>query len=562
MLENIDAFAFKILVIVYNLLGIQGVPSDQNSEWKIVEMWRELPDKTYLLELESDLISKVCNEVSLGYIIFPQNYMGQIEIEVAGQVVFTNSMTSKWNLYEMQSRPIINCRTIKYGSMVKLRITSYINFFSSINHYPKISRSFPLEQMFYIDIFFVATIAALLLGLASTILVTKYTSKSQGLIYLIFHLSFATLVMSHIPGKFFEIPLPLAHTLAVIGAACSTGSLALVTTRSKFTIGVVSIFALLSALVSFIFLGFKHATHFMVFLSIPIAMLTALFLVVLEFRKSMQTKNYYPLLLYIAIMFVVSFDAIRSQIVRDSFLHLSSITLMASVIAFYYIIERVNLQKIELVATNIKLENESNMIRKINSMYLSYKEVIHDLKSPVMSLSFFLSAAELKKDNILIISERLKRIINRIDDVHVNRITDWYALISLIKSINSLQEEKTQLHKGLEFRIELNVVGLINVFCDPIDFSIVVEEILENSVKYGNGKTVLSIDIIDAFVVFSFKSQIASSSEKSDFLPPSSFPGSGLGLQGIKKKIILMAGVFEYTQQASVFISIIKLKFK
>lgn len=553
-MASLDNYSFTLLVALFSLLGIEPLPNVSSQLWSVEKQWERTEDGGFLAVVSSRAVSEICNHERKGHIVFPQVYMAQYEILVGDQVVYTNSMSRKWHLHELQSRPVINCSQIRLGDSVEMRVTSYLKFFASLNDYPYIVENYPLNQIFYVDLFFIAAITSILLGIISTILVTKYGSIREGVIYLAFHISFSALVISHVMGKFFDLPIEFAHTLVVLAANFSAGFLIIVSVSNKALQKMIFIFLLIILSACILIHGYKNITHVFVILSIPIAMLTGAILSIGAFRAARLSRRYYLPLLYIVITVTVSVDAIRSQIVRDSFLHLSSIVLAASIIAFYHILEKVNNQKAALAVANSKLRSESMMIEKLNMMYIAYKEVIHDIKAPIMSLTFFLSDEKIDLKNVVPITSRLKNIVNRIDDVHVNRILDYYSVGSIISTIESIRAEKLAIFSAFECKIESRIEKLCTIFCDPVDIGIIVDEVFENSVKHGIGKVDVEIVSKKKFVHFIF------SCPAKDFYPNSNpeitsqFRGEGLGLRTIRKKVELMEGQFSLSSCPSKFI--------
>lgn len=559
LLSSIDTFALKILFATYSLLGIKDIPSNANSDWIVRERWVHQSDDTYRTIMISESLSSRCSKLESGFVIFPQTYMGQMKIYADDQLIYTNSLSKTWNITQLMSKPLYSCELFKNTKEVKLEINAYMQFFASVSGYPEISESFPVQYVFYDEIFVISSVVSLFLGIIGAILMAEFSTISEAVIYLFQQIGFFLLVVSHVPGRYFDISLALAHSIVVVGGFLGLIALILNTVEmkmSKFKVLIPTITPIL--ILSYLFYGYKNATHLLVFLLIIASLLSSLFLCVYKIKSLKVKKDYLITSLYILLFILILFDGAGSQIKRDSYLHLSSIALIGTAITFLLVLKGFNSQQIKLLTTSLRLDSELKKIATISSLNNVYKEIIHDIKSPVMSLSFLLSDVDKNKSLISSIGDRVKSILARLEEQNLSRIADWYSGATFLSKIKSIKEEKSVVYHNFNILLQSIDLTEIEVYYDPIDLIVIIEEVFDNSLKYSDGSMIIKIDHDKKTKQLNciFTNYNKNHKTEIDLIKI----GSGFGLINIRKKILEMKGDVEVSYDEKYFS--IHLKFK
>ncbi len=553
MVSAIDAFAFQILVSLFSLLGVQDIPSTFNSEWIIQERWVETGDQTYRLKMTSSVLPQTCRDEPTGFVVFPQTYMGRMNIYVDGKIIYTNSMSSKWHITQLMSKPLYTCAIFNDAKVVELEIYAYMRFFASVSGYPQFKRTFPQQYVFYDEMFVIASVVALFLGIVGAILVTQFSTITDAWLYLVQQASFCLLVASHIPGRFVDVNLAVAHTVVVIAGFLGLLTLTLNTVeishRKKATL--FFIFFWPCVLPGILFYGFKDATHLLVFLLIIAALSATIFMIIYKFMHLKRNKDYFITSLYIVLLFVLVFDGAGSQIRRESYLHLSSIAFIATIIAFLRVLKGFNGQQKALITTSMRLDAELKTIDAVTGMYNDYREIIHDIKSPVMSLNFLLSDVDKNRSLISSISSRLNVILSRVEEEgKVSKISDWYSVEAMSLRVQQIFEEKTSVYEKLEFEQTHVENANLEIYYNPVDVQIIVEELVDNAIKYSDGKVrIIWSDIHDTMLSCRFLNKKVSDRNENQL----GKIGLGIGLLNLSKKMKDMSGAAEIQSIGTTF---------
>ena len=191
-----------------------------------------------------------------------------------------------------------------------------------------------------------------------------------------------------------------------------------------------------------------------------------------------------------------------------------------------------------------RIESEKKIFKNMSESYLLMKEIVHDIKSPIMSINFFLADPILYKEQIREVVNRVNSIINRISNDALNQKFGWYS----VEFINSKIEEivcTKMLMSKVNIQSELQWKNDIEVYIEPVDFLIVIDEIVVNAIKYGIDKINLKTYLNDSFVVI--VDNHYNSNCRQD---PWSY---GSGISNIKKKILSMDGKILFSENGGKF---------
>lgn len=538
MLEYADNIGASLLYVLFGLLGINQLPESSSGSWEIEKKWVEVQDRTYMLSMTSRNLSQECSAVSKpgksGFVVFPQTYMGRMRIFVNKHLIYTNSMSRPWNISQLMSKPLLSCDLFGSASEVRVEITAYFYFFTSVTGYPEVEPEYPQEYVFYEEVFVVASIVALALGIIGAILLVRITGRGDAFLYFAQQFSFFMLVGSHVPGRYFDISLDTAHSIVVIGGFLGLISMILNTFEVKQKLNYFFSSAVLSLGVTYLCHGYKHLTHLLVELLIVSALVGSICMMLYKILQVRLKKDYLESSLYFVFFLLILFDGAGSQVNRDSYFHLSSIALVASSIAFLRVLTGFNREKQKLIVANLRLESEAKTIDVVTSLNHSYKEIIHDIKSPLMSLKFSLVEPAKNTDLLVMLSERISSILSRISDDRLKRMIDWYSLRTFTSKLIELCEQKRSQYPKLKVHFENETEVPLELRYDPVDAITIFDEVLDNAIKYSDGSLIVSF-AFDGCSKFSlvFSNALISGGP----IESLNSIGYGIGLINIKKKM-------------------------
>lgn len=529
-----EAIAFNFLMIISNILNVTDIPKNSDANWEVVKRWEKQVGGSYLLELKGDS-SKICN--SVGYLIFPQVYMGKISIYADDYMVFTNLVRGKWDLMTTLNREIVPCRYFNNSEKIRLTIESQTKYFSSIYRYPYLSPKFPIDQFLYKDLYLVSSVFCLFFGIVGFLLFRQLKSNSRSIVFLVYNLAFALLMLCHIGGT-----VGLDVSIAHVGVMVSL-NIALVY-FSIFSLGkekngyIHLIMIALSATLLVLCYERPNLTQSIIVIFTPIAIVSTFIVFIYILKKGTTLDKW----LYLAILIFVCKDCYMSQAVREGFLYLSMIVVLISITGVVRVMEQVSAKSLEVKNIEIRLRNERKVIEKISSINDVHREIIHDLRSPLTALEFNLSKFN-NEPIVLEVVSRLKAILSRINSEGIKKNFDWYSHNALEKMTHKIINEKA-VNIGTTHSFDRD--RSCEIYLDPLDFEICLSELLDNAIKYSIDVEKINIrfeDYADEFSVVVWNSAMLSNEKIGQIGERGiSDEGSGLGLSGVRKKMQSMGG--------------------
>lgn len=553
MLQSLDQWAFGVLLALYQLFGIADIPREPSPDWTIIERWTEQPDKSYRLVMESTSLAGKCSLDDSKFIVFPKVFMSGIEVYVNNVSIFTNAKLKKLELSTAVDRPYISCRSIIKGSTVRFEINSYLKFFSSIDSYPKFEAYKPWKHFFDITIYSTAAMICFCLGLIGSAFIKNMKSDDNLMVFLIREFTLTLLMFSYVPGVFFELPTSAIHYLFAV--TFSTGFLFFMkpvlikSYRSSVFFGLFSFNILLWS----VCFGQGNLIQLIIlFYSIIfIGSLAYMTLLVFQFKKS-EIYNFTAAekTMYFFVFILGALEIYNVDVSRDGYYFLPLLIIVISIINFFNVLKQQQYKNLAFAIVNEKLRHEQLMLSKVSAIFDAHRQLMHDLKSPITSLNFFLSSDKPNRDFLRNITIQISEILNRITGDEIKHAPDWYSVFSLEQVFLSVFDiYKAQHLDKAKFTLKgIEKGSLVEVFYDPIDLRVICEELISNAIKAASN------EILDFSVSISSSAEnlILSISDSCPSIDASlvsklgnkgvTVTGSGLGLYSIGEKIKSIGG--------------------
>lgn len=547
-LQSLDQWALQILMVIYNLLGVQDLPKEPNPHWQVIERWAPQPDGHYRLVLESTTIQDECRSGRAKYIIFPQTYMAKQEVYADNIRVYTNEMDKEWYLRSFLDRPVVSCDLILNSKKIKINTYGYIQYFSTINEWPKLVERYPQTQVFYNLVYIVVGILSALIS--SIFFVITFFLKERKYQVLFMGTSIYFLMFSHYPGYAIAGHVGIMHQISMLTIAC-LGYVIL------FEKKVENIFDWMN-LVFVIILLIQFFTSWNKFNTIQFwILINALCAILLILLNAFSSKNNFEEKIIFFVTFVLGFrDLYKSQVLRDGFLNLSLLCLALILIMTYRIVRKIYNKNINYIINEEKIINDIKALEKARDVNAKIKQVLHDIKSPITSLNFLLSASEnITKNQVRIPLERLNYLVSG-EVINGEILTDWYSSNILLECLRSVEREKSYINgKIYQF---YNLDNDFLVFFNPDYIKVLFAELVDNSIK-NNFDNFLKIEIKISFngllQVEYIDDGVGIAQDNYGKVGKFGFStkGTGLGLSNISERVSSWGGVFSIVQVKSGF---------
>jgi signal transduction histidine kinase len=493
MLQSLDQWAFQVLFALYGILGIQDIPREPSPDWTVIERWTEQPDKSYRLVIESTTVPEICRRDLSKYVVFPQTYMGQQSIYLDSHYVSTNSIGEKWDLGTMFDRPVLNCRLLSEGSVLRMEVFSYQQFFNGISRFPEVKNGFPYDAIFYSSMYLVAATVCVCLGLVGAILTRKLQSSNSTIYFLAKDAILAAFIISYSPGFLLHVGIAFIHTF--MGLTLTTSFLLLIAPifferkKGKIILGMCLV---INFGLWLTFFDLRNATQaVVVFYSIPFVVILGVSNLII-FCKKRKEFSFLEKLTYFLIFVLTIQDINVAYYSREGFFHLSILVIVISVVNFLKVINEVNRKNIDIELIRDKLIQETNLVNKLNFLHQRYRETIHDLKSPVSALNFMSSADSISNKQAVKLSSRFMEILTKIENNGLNLTLDWYLPQLFEKCIADIIYEKEGAGVSFLFYNHISLDSC-EIFFDPVEVKVIVSELIDNSVKATKGDVQVSI---------------------------------------------------------------------
>jgi len=537
-----ESVAFTFLMFLFGLFGVRSSPEVLNSDWKIVKLWEPDTFEHRILLLESTTVPQRCRENKNQYVVFPQVYMGRQEILVDGYTVYTNTLADHWSLSgTLFDRAVINCFVFSNGAKVTFESTSYMAFYASFNAFPYFSRYYPLWQFLYSSVYLIAASLCLFLGIIGAIVMWSQETRKDIFYFIFQQISFFLFIGAYGGSIGFEFNSHLQHSTVLFGFA--VGFFLFVSKELKIlNIGVVKISTLCGIIAAVIMsFGHENMTQSLIVLFIPpyIGLMAAIVYGKLRRHRLKEAA------VFLAVLLIGVKDSYLTIISREGLTHLSILIVLVSVITFLKIFSSVNKRKADAELLSAKLASEKAIFSRVSSTYESYREIVHDLKSPITAINFALHGQDVSIQNLKSIARRTSDILDRIEERGYKRVLDWYSVPFCEQSIVGIFEEKENISLDIKNGVQ---ASKLECLFDPVDFEIVFAELIDNSIKAGaTGCQIdLQLDNRNIFNIAYFdngpgmnEAIIEKIGEKGI-----SRTSSGIGLLGIKTKVESWGGEF------------------
>ncbi len=548
LLTSLDQWAFKVLMLLYHLMGVQDIPGEASPHWKVVERWTEQAGGYYRLVLESDTAADECRSGRAKYIVFPQTYGAKQEIFSDSRRIYTNEMDQAWHLRSVLDRVVISCDLLYETKKLTFQSSSVSKYYASINKYPYGVIKYPGDQILF-DLSYIlsATISLFVSGVGTLVL---YAMSLKNFKLLGLGVAIATLMFGHVPGYFLQVHVNVAHLLQMIG----TFFMAYFYTLDKISFvsskqfrNAFLFFVCTAVMVS---LDFRNTNQLLMLAVASATTVFGMLYAAFNFKldKGIRTNLFIVLL-------IAHFDMYRAQAYREGYINLSVFVIVVITLEIVNIFK--NIYKAALKTKKIEgsLESERKLFQKVNSANELLKEIIHDLKAPITSLNFLLQATEIKRAQAMLIADRFNKVFSKLSADSSKPMTSWLSVKLILDSAVEVCMEMESLFKKIIVSKPENTEGSVFVIRD--DFKNALAELIMNAFKaHGEQSTEAEILVkIENFEreirIFVIDKAGGVSDSMLHNISKKGFTngGTGLGLWMIKKNLSAVEGELSFSNK-------------
>lgn len=566
MLASIEEFSFTVLLMISQLLGVSPLPEEPSPDWEVIQNWKELPDQTYELILKSETIPQYCRENPNHYVVFPQNQVGQYEVWAGNTLTSTNSMSKRWYIKAQFSREVVKCEKLQSSKVIYYKLRSYLKIFAAISRYPTISKGLPVDSILFGPLFLIASGICFSFALVGCLLIWSMNGTGISIYhFLVIQILFGLLMIVYYPGMMFSAPVELLEHSILITL---WGGILLFCLeyiyKLEFNINIVLLAILLLSVLAF-FSG-KNTTQ--LFITVPI--IPVIILIIYKiFKRIKAAINKTDLIDFIIpLLLAVLFGIHDGYAIFISFNRaplLPVTVILLSWVAFANLVRKIQNNQNELIGAKVKLQESSFYQEKLELLYQSQRQIIHDIKSPLTSLNFILRGKAYSESYVIMkILGRLSSLLSSIENQVLRQGPSWYSYDLLISSIDEIKVEKMLAFKN---KIKISMVNKnkkhmsLEVFISPVEIKNIFSELIDNSIKANAREATLNlaIDVETNYIEICYMDN-GPGLEEVLIEKGWSKTGSGLGLHGINRKIEEMLGEFSIEYSEKGFVAVIRCK--
>jgi len=144
----VTTLAITILTFISSLVGVSSTPSEDSAVWKTENKWKK-NNNGYTFEATSKKIVSECIKNPDSYIFFPSI------IHAAHSIFLDNKLIKSFGRHDFKSTrsfygsPILSCKKVVEGNVLKWITTSYTSYFARIHKFPELVEKKPVNNLFF-----------------------------------------------------------------------------------------------------------------------------------------------------------------------------------------------------------------------------------------------------------------------------------------------------------------------------------------------------------------------------------------------------------------------------
>lgn len=518
----------------YSFIGVNGVPSLNDKDWKVLDHWIDLEDGSYQLTISSTTIAEKCKNTQNSFVVFPSVNLSINSVYIDGKLQETNSPEGSWYVTQVFYRPVIHCRLIKDAKEVRQEIKAYIKYMGAITNFPEIKNA---SFGFYFansDLFYVAVLMIAMFTLVNSILVVSSNNIKKFKYSILQDISVLMVVLFFSPGKFFELSMIRTNEIflpTLMMTVYLAGHLVNQVSKKRNYL-----FSGLFLLIYFVSIGNKNIIQIITLIVLPFLIIW-LSVIGIKFYKNLKNINYdrgiyITQSIIIALIIICSvYDSYASNLLFNYFVLLPVAFVLLSLVNFLDIIRLVGSQKYENYVLKDEIQNQVSVINQLIGSQEKYQELLHDIKSPLTGLNFILGSGKMENpDMLLSLRNRFSDLLAKTESILIDNNPAW---------VSASEVERLWVELGLEYieRVKINYESKLEdknliLYCEIVSLKAIFAELLDNSIKARVKKIKVEISKFDdKYLIVNYENseQAVHVKEK--------VQSSGKGLKFIKDRI-------------------------
>ncbi|MBY0315035.1 MAG: HAMP domain-containing histidine kinase [Bdellovibrionales bacterium] len=549
MLEYLDQLAFSALLLLSQIVGTPDIPKDPNPDWQIVQPWTELPDKTYWMSIQSHNLGQHCKNNPGQTVVLNNPYMGVYELYGDSRLIETNSLKKRWQIGSMFLDVNISCKKLSEVKVLKINFYSYLKYFAVLHSYPRSIEKLPFYYFFPKYLYVLSASACLFLGIVGLTIIYRLLPLEEVISYVLEDLLFMGVMLMATSEIFGGASIEYCHASVVMGL---WGGIVfffayLIKPKQNYLKYVVLVVLYVSA---YLAIDYRNLMQSLIYLPVLPALVLLTYLIIRDIKlnpSTMLDKFILSLILYFGFM-----TSYLSYVHRTGVSVMALLVICISTFKFRKIVREVNAIIFQMQDVAFRLNAEVEIAKNLYFQKEKYREILHDIKSPVTSLSF---AVALPEDKIRAVITRILSQLNFVLsklEVHTDSI-DWFAVNVLNMKLESQVDNFVSIYKNVNFSIlTINGSNENQIFCNDVDYLSIFNELINNSLKHSVGLKKIEI-VIDADselerMRVTYKDDGSGQFQNLDMLGYRGFSsnGTGTGLSSIKRKVESWGGKINF----------------
>lgn len=206
------------LLFLSSLVGGKDLPPASDLDWKIEQAWTKRANSYWSLEAISSKVITDCAKNPEMFVLLPQVIHGVHTLSVDGVIVMQSGDPSFAKSTAFYEQPYIQCTYLSRGSLVQWRVSSYAEYFSRLQGWPKLVVNPEIISFFNVSLNSISGCVLIILAVFSALIFYGRVSHQ-----LTFSVVFGTLATSAYfigAGNLFfgyQPSMLVAHKLADVG---------------------------------------------------------------------------------------------------------------------------------------------------------------------------------------------------------------------------------------------------------------------------------------------------------------------------------------------------------
>lgn len=570
MLEYLDQLAFSALLLLSQIVGTPDIPKNPDPDWQIVQPWTELPDKTYEMRLLNEQWPKTCELDSNQAMIFDNIYMGIFEIYGDGRLIQTNSLDGKWTLSTVFTNVYLDCRHLLGVSKIEIRFISFIKYFSFLPDYPKLVTEVPKFYFFPKYLYALAASACLFMGIVGLTIIYRLLNFEDVVSFVLEDFLFMLPMLFVTSELLGGINVRISHVSVLFGLWGGIAfffSFLLVDPKSNWRF-VKYVLLLALIMLSAICFNYKNLTQLLIYTPVIPGLITLVYIICVDTGPRANTildKFILSVILYFGFM-----TAYLAVVYRTGIATMALLVIFVSIFKFRKILREVAELIYQRQQARLQVDSESAIARTTYLQKEKYREILHDIRSPISSLNMVASlpsgSAGLMLNKII---DQLGFVLSKLE-VEL-RSVDWYDIRVLISKLDVLIESYKIIFPSVVIEIKVKDIGVneSTVFCIDTEVISIFSELINNSLKHSKSIEKITIEVgvdkFSNFLIFAYRDDGMGVNDQDIVLlgvRGYSKSGSGTGLNSIKNKLDDWGGNIKFYPSKSGFYCEIFLSYR